>query len=240
MKMGALNPLKGLYFIDFLKKPLFFKKWNQRFQKVLSFGVLYSRIFMEDQKCKMAIQGKTTKFTCYKECGWTGFLVGLTTAILFEGIAFQIMLKNSYPNAVLAHTALIFFTIVWLSRDFKALKSKPIEINDHTIKIRLGRRCQFELPFDCIKTVKNGPPKECDVTSVYRKGEFIKKPVVPGYIPIALTNMINVHLVLNDPTPIKLGFRNRSVDRIGLCVDQPEDFLKLMRNKLSASPLFSD
>ena len=69
------------------------------------------------------VPNKLDTFTCFRESGWGGILIGLIGVLVVESFAIGMFLHARYPLFSYVHLALGIYSIVWLVGDYQAIKN---------------------------------------------------------------------------------------------------------------------
>jgi len=160
----------------------------------------------------------------YRSSRSGGLLAGLGLALGVETVALHLWLVGRHPVLAWMLTATSLATIAWLVIDYRAVGRGAVRLTDDALELRVGRRFAARLSRSDIETAVRP-----DWRGLPRAGT----PAAAGYLNLMKPASPNVLLILSTPTRVRLpGGISRSVQRLGLHLDEPQSFL----GALNASP----
>jgi hypothetical protein len=153
----------------------------------------------------------------YRSARSGGLLLGLGIALLVETVALHLWLVERHPAIAWTLTIASIATLLWLAADYRATSRGAVRLSDDALDLRVGYRFAARIA-------------RRDVASVARAGwRDVPAPGTPmaeGYINLMKPSTPNILLTLVTPTQLRLpGGVRRSVQRIGLHLDEPQCFL---------------
>jgi hypothetical protein len=164
-----------------------------------------------------------TKFTSYKENGLITVLWAILFIFLVEmaGVHFLLALWNTTVAWTL--TGLSFYTCIQLYAHIKAIKSRPIIINDDSLEIHNGLAGDAYIRFDNIEKVelsKKVPQDRNAVKISLMKGLEGHNMVVYLKASIQVTKIFGI---------------KKHADTVLFCVDKPNEFSTALTSRLMSN-----
>jgi hypothetical protein len=153
----------------------------------------------------------------YRSARSGGLVFGLGLALLVETVALHLWLVDRH--AVIAWTLSIasLATLLWLAADYRAAGRGAVRLSDHALDLRIGYRFAARIARSNVASVARAGWRDVPTPGT---------PMAEGYINLMKPSTPNVMLTLIAPTQLRLpGGIRRQVQRIGLCLDEPQCFL---------------
>ena len=157
----------------------------------------------------------------YRSARSGSLVVGFGLVIAVETAAMHAWLHATHPWAAWGLATLGVITVAWLAADYHRLGNGAIVIAGQVLHLDIGLRAHASVAVNAIAeaiplTWRNLPTPGTADAAEYRN---LMKPASP-----------NLLLVLHDPVAIRIAGVRLSVRRIGLCLDEPDDFLAAIRS----------
>ncbi|MFB6454265.1 hypothetical protein ACE38W_03255 [Chitinophaga sp. Hz27] len=174
--------------------------------------------------------GKTSTsnhpFTYHKFGGVIAVYIVFIFLLIIEATGTTILLhKLSAPIPEKILFVLSIYSIIFLVAHIRAMKLRPIIINDDTLTIRYGLLTSVKIPLHSIKEIRTDK-------KTYPKGQ-------PGKVKLALLSSLEQHnmlLELTTPIDLKLLFkRKKNIKEIYFRVDDQQAFINSINNMQVAS-----
>jgi hypothetical protein len=164
----------------------------------------------------------TDVFGVRRRSGYGAILVALLFALAAEAIAVHLLVRHWSVVAAWILTVLTAYAVVWLIGDFRALGRRPILLTDDELVVRLGLRWTVRVPLARIRAVRGtssrtGPDNAPD----------------PDHLRAVILGAER-QIVELDSELVATGFYGirRRIRSIGLSVDEPERFLRILERRL--------
>jgi hypothetical protein len=161
-------------------------------------------------------------FTAYKKNGIRLILGVFLVCIFVEGTAFHFLARLWSSKLAWILTTLSAYTALQLLAHLRAIRSRPILLGDKDLYLRNGLVADSRLRLDDIE--------EMEMTR--------KSDPAEGAVKLALFKALeghNIRLRLRQPVDVLLPFGlRRQAATILFFVDQPEDFLSAVRDRMKA------
>jgi hypothetical protein len=93
-------------------------------------------------------------FTVYKEAGYPAILVGLIMILLLESAGLHVIVSLWNQTTGWVVTGLNFYLMIWLIGDYRALKTRLIQITPTHLSMRIGVRWEADIPINQIAQVE--------------------------------------------------------------------------------------
>ena len=168
-----------------------------------------------------------TRFT-YRGARSLSTVIALISVTLIEGVAFTFLLSTRAPLVALALLVLNVWGIVWFLRDYHALGTGAVEVDDAEVRMQVGLRWHVTVPQREVAQALRPTFRDLPTPGTTDAQDYINltKPAAP-----------NVLLILETPTHARgRGGIKKTVRRCGLKLDQPDEFLAaLSRGRGQAS-----
>lgn len=135
-------------------------------------------------------------------------------AAALELVGVHVLLRSWSKTAALVHAALSVYGIVWLVGDYRAMRHRPHELRDSSLRVRYGLRWDLDVAWAHVSAVRRTRrlPLGDDVLNTVPVGS-------PQYV---------VELCAPADATGPYGIV-RGVRQIGLVVDEPERFEERLR-----------
>ncbi|WP_246521438.1 hypothetical protein [Ornithinibacillus massiliensis] len=168
-----------------------------------------------------------TTFTLHQNSSFIALRIMLIHAIVIESIGIHWWLHNISP--VVAVVLLIFniYGVILLLGDIQAVRLNPTLVTNEKLYVSLGLMKRMELEWSNVERIIHHTA-ELDEEKAKETVDFIAQDlekVTPTVI-----------LELRKPTQVVLimGFK-KQYRRVAIRVDEPERFVKVLRNKLETT-----
>lgn len=154
-------------------------------------------------------------FAYHHRSGYGAVLAAVLMAAALELAAGHFLLKSWSETAALIHAALSLYGVVWLVGDYRAMRRRPHELRAAGLRVRYGLRWDLRASWDQVSVVRRTrqPAPGDDYLNAVPVGS--PRYVVELRTPVEATGPYGV---------------TRSVQRIGLVVDEPEAFENRLRS----------
>ena len=150
-------------------------------------------------------------FTAYREVAYIPLMVTVMIALVVETVGVHFLLRLWSPVVAWVVTGISLYTLIWLIGDLHAVRLRPIEICDETLRLRLGLRWTASIPLTSIESVQD-PGGEAPAGK-------------QGYLKALLFGAPNRRMQLSEPVrAVGLYGLTRRVTTIDLHVDDPARF----------------
>lgn len=152
-------------------------------------------------------------------------VAGLGIALVVETVALHLWLGTHHPGVAWTLTALSIITLVWMVIEYRASGSAAVSVHPQTLTVTVCRRATATVPRAHIAAATPATWRDIpDVpTSDYLNATALEQP--------------NVILSFAPPVVVRLmGVRNRRVERLGLCLEEPRRFLEEMKRQRGNQP----
>lgn len=160
-------------------------------------------------------QDRMQEFT-YRSARSGSLLAGVTMAILVETVVLHLWLVGRHPVIAWILTASSTGVLAWLIADYRAAGRGAVRLSNDVLQLQIGRRFDLRLPRADVAT---------SVRPEWRDVPEAGTPAAARYLNLTKPATPNVLLTLVAPTSIRLpGGLSRSVQQLGLHLDQPEAF----------------
>jgi hypothetical protein len=182
---------------------------------------------------KDRLSDDSSSFTCYKESGWSAFLLGILFMIGFESVAIQVLLHDHYIWLAYVHLFLALYGVLWLLGDYQAIKKNMVTLDSTALRVHIGLRWDFFVPFSNITGAKMGEPDGVKSPLEIKMSKFTSEEKLSGYEAVTVAGKPNLHLILGRPITVIGPFgRKKRMDRIGLSIDSTEKFIVCIHKKI--------
>lgn len=162
---------------------------------------------------------RAQEFT-YRSARSGGLLAGLGLALLVETVALHLWLVERHPVLAWTLTVVSLATLLWLAADYHAVGRGAVRLSEDALDVRIGHRFAARLPRAEVASV---------VRARWRDLPAAGTPAAAGYMNLTKPATPNVLVTLVAPTRIRLpGGIQRSVQRLGLHLDEPDLFLSAL------------
>ena len=161
-----------------------------------------------------------TDFT-YRSARSGSLVVGFCIVIVIETVALHLWLRVHHAFIAWALSVTSLSAVAWLVADYRAFGRGAVRVTDGAVDLRIGRRFALELSRAEVAGVVRPTWRELPAPGTLAASDYLNltKPAVP-----------NVLLTLAGPASVRLtGGLRRSVKRVGLHLDAPDEFLAAMR-----------
>lgn len=153
----------------------------------------------------------------YRSARSGGLMVGLGMALLVETAAFHLWLVELHPIIAWTLTVASISTLLWLAADYRAASRGAVRLSDDVLDLRVGYRFAARIERGNIASVTHAGWRDVPAAGT---------PMAEGYINLMKPSTPNILLTLATPVQLRLpGGIRRPVQRIGLCLDEPQRFL---------------
>jgi hypothetical protein len=149
-------------------------------------------------------------------------VAGIALAITIETFVLHVLLFGRHPILAWALTSSSLSAIAWIIADYRALGRGAVQIEDQIIDLRIGRRFAMQVPTAAVVSAMR--PSWRDVPVRGTTGAI-------GYLNLTKPAGPNILLTLAAPAMVRLpGGMRRSVTRLGVCLDAPDEFLAALHS----------
>ncbi len=97
------------------------------------------------------------RFTLHERSGYGGVVVALVLAVVVETTAVHLMLAQHHAILAAVSFVLGLSSVVWLVRDYQAIRRLPSELTDAELHLRLGRRKELRVSRADIRSLEALP-----------------------------------------------------------------------------------
>lgn len=192
---------------------------NEKVANIISseIAVIYYAFFsIKDKSIDYKI-----KFTSYKENGLPIVLIAILSIFLIETTGLHFLLSLWSKTIAWVLTGLSIYTCLQLFAHIRALKARPIIINDNSFEIHNGLAGDAFIQFDNIEKIELSN----------------KKPIGRESIKISLLKSLENHNIVvylrNSIETTKIFGIKKQTDTILFFVDKPKEFIKEVTTRLT-------
>ncbi|NUQ19522.1 MAG: hypothetical protein HOQ09_01035 [Gemmatimonadaceae bacterium] len=147
--------------------------------------------------------------------------IGLGAAIVVETVVLHLWIASRHPVAAWLLTASSVSVLVWLALDYRALGRGAVGVDGAALELAVGRRAHGRIARDAIAAATRPTWRELPVSGT---------PEAAGYVNLTKPAQPNVLITLATPVTLRLvGGVRRAVQRIALCLDEPDAFIAALR-----------
>jgi hypothetical protein len=153
----------------------------------------------------------------YRSARSGSFLIGISAAILIETAAVHLVLVSRLPLLAFTLTTLSVLAIIWLVRDYLALGRQVVQLDDETLRLKVGRRFDISVSLANITRVLRPSFRDLPTPGTNQGRDYLNltKPASP-----------NVLIVLQKPIRVRFtAGLHRLVSRFSLHLDEPDAFV---------------
>ena len=147
--------------------------------------------------------------------------------LLIETAALHLVLVSRHPVLAVSLTTSSVLAIIWLVRDYLALGRQVVQLDDETLRLKVGRRFDISVALANITRVLRPSFRDLPTPGTNQGRDYLNltKPASP-----------NVLIVLHMPVKVRLpGGFHRMVGRLSLHLDEPEVFVNEFVARQAAS-----
>lgn len=94
-------------------------------------------------------------FTTHRKTGYGALLAALILAVSIEVVPIHALLLRASPVLAWSATALSLYGILWLVGDYRAIRLRPVRIDDDRLIVRFGLRWSVDIPIRQIHGIRN-------------------------------------------------------------------------------------
>jgi hypothetical protein len=98
-------------------------------------------------------------FTYHRKSGYGALVFALLIVTLGEAIPVHILVLRWSPQAAWLLTALTLYSMLWFLADYRAMRLRPILLDEETLCLRTGLRWTVRIPRAHIAAIHSKPPK---------------------------------------------------------------------------------
>lgn len=152
-------------------------------------------------------------------------MIGIVLVLVSEGIGIHLYLLQKNAYVAWAFAFMNLSAVAWLLRDYIAMGTGAISIDDGVIRMRIGKRFDFNIPVAEIESVVTPGWKDIPQPGMPESADFMN-----------VTNqaMPNVLLKMRQPLTIVLPLnRKKHATRIAVHVDEPDAFITSVSSRLN-------
>ena len=154
-------------------------------------------------------------FAYHRRSGYGAVLAAVLMAAALELVAVHFLLRSWNETATLVHAALSVYGVVWLVGDYRAMRRRPHELRATGLRVRYGLRWDLEAAWE-------------QVTAVRRTRQPISGDDYLSTVPVGSPRyVVELRSPVEATGPYGL---TRSIQRIGLIVDEPETFERRLQS----------
>jgi hypothetical protein len=160
------------------------------------------------------------EFTIYRK-GSYGLVVGTLIFVSFiEMGVMDVLIRNASATAANVFLVLGAYAVLWFFGDFRAMKVRPIVLDDDVLVVRVGLRREARIPFRDIERIEPvgaaGEPR--------RERDYVRCTAFgPADMVLRLRNPARFEQMLG---------RIRNASRVGLSVDDEAAFDRSLRSRM--------
>ncbi|HUJ12819.1 MAG TPA: hypothetical protein VL284_03430 [Thermoanaerobaculia bacterium] len=148
-------------------------------------------------------------FTVHQRVGWGPILAALLLVIAAETAGVHVLVRHWSAVVAWTLTILDLYGIVWLVRDYRALRLRPTTIDADALHIRYGLRWSADVPLSAIESVEP------------IRGEWKRD----GVLKIAMFEEPKLLIRLREPVnATAFGVLTRKIDAIAILPDDSVRF----------------
>jgi len=153
-------------------------------------------------------------------------LVGISLALVIEGVALHFWLAARHPAWAWAITAFNAATLVWLWLDYRARTLAALTLGDRDVVITVGNQLRCQLPRSAIASAEVATWRSVPDPDMARDYVNSAKPLEP-----------NVMLTFQEPVDARLPFGIRKrLTRLGVRIGEPERLISEISSAPARSP----
>jgi hypothetical protein len=149
-------------------------------------------------------------FSYHRKAGYGAVVTGLILACAFEAAGVHLLVTRWSPGAAWVLTVLSLYGAIWLVADARAMRFRPLALQDSHLLVRIGLRWTVRIPLATVAEVRH-------------LGRQAVPRRAPGYLHAAVLLPPQILLVLRESVVAHgpYGIR-RVIGQVGLAVDEPE------------------
>jgi len=163
----------------------------------------------------------------YRSARSGSFLIGIGAVLVIESAALHLVfVSRHHPVLAVSLTTLSVLTIIWFVRDYLALGRQVVQLDDETLRLKVGRRFDINVPLANITRALRPSFRDLPMPGTNQGRDYLNltKPASP-----------NVLIVLQSPVKVRLAAGvHRVVGRLSLHLDEPEDFVNELVARVAA------
>jgi len=163
----------------------------------------------------------------YRSARSPAIMSAIGAVIVIESIAVHFALAARNPQLAWVFTLLSVAALLWLVRDYVALGSGFVRVNEQDLHLRIGRRFDFKVPLAGVTRALKPTFRDLPIPGTNEGRDFLNltKPSAP-----------NVLVVLDAPQRVRLTLGlHREVRRVALRLDEPDAFVRTLDQRRAAS-----
>lgn len=156
-----------------------------------------------------------------REARSASLVIGLGAVIVVETVVLHLLIGGRHPVVAWLLTASSGSVLVWLALDYRALGRGAVGVDGTGLELAVGRRAHGRIARDAIVAATRPSWRELPAAGT---------PEAAGYVNLTKPAPPNVLITLATPVTLRLvGGVRRAVQRIALCLDEPDAFIAALR-----------
>ena len=162
----------------------------------------------------------------YRSARAPAIMTAISAVIVIESAAVHFAVATRHPRVAWTLTLLSFVALVWLVRDYLALGTGTVRLDDDGVRLRIGRRFDITLPLARVARLLKPTFRDLPTPGTNQGRDYLNltKPAAP-----------NVLIVLDGPHRVRLGLGiYREVQRVALRLDDADAFLRAVDERRGA------
>ena len=153
-------------------------------------------------------------------------LWALVALVVVETGGVHIVISIWTQTGAWVFTAISAYTILWLVGHFHAARLQPMIVDDRYIHLRIGLVWRTQMSLSNIVEVRKRMQGDAELD---------------GYVNVAMMGSPDIVVVLQEAVEIEgLFARKRKAKVVGIGVDEPDDLLEDLGNRLSGQPKYTE
>lgn len=164
----------------------------------------------------------------YRSARSPSVTIAISVVVLIETVALHFLIAARHSLIAWPLTGLSLSAVLWIVRDYRALGTGSITLDEERLVLRIGRRFDVALPLAAIERVLRPTFRDLPMPGTNQGHDYLNltKPAPP-----------NVLIVLDEPRRVRLTAGiNRSIKRLGLHVDDAAGLLRAVAEARAAQP----
>ncbi len=181
------------------------------------FSMIYHLLF--SWKRRTAKGDGRSSFSYHRKSSQLLYTIVITKMVVFEGVAVHLLVQQWSHWAAWILTAADVWLLALLWADWRASQLHPVRLESTHVRLRYGLRIQADVPLHAIAHVESAREYHPDATEQNTSA-----------LPLLATP--NVRIALKEPMDVEgILFLPRSVTSIYVALDEPDAFVRELRNK---------
>ena len=162
----------------------------------------------------------------YRSARSPAIMSAVGAVVVIESVAVHFAVAARHPRVAWALTLTSVAALVWLVRDYRALGSGFIRLENDALHLRVGRRVDTSVPLARVRRALKPTFRDLPTPGTNEGRDYLNltKPAAP-----------NVLIVLDTPQRVRLAAGiHREVHRLALRLDDQEAFVRAVNEHRAA------